>query len=203
MVVDLGRIREELDEKDQAREASIKKTRILIRTCGDGIRALHRGEGKKVEEAAGQAQSFVTEIRDDLRDHPDILNSSSVRAGFVEYAEFVMVMKLLNEKTIPSISEVDIPPVAYLNGMGDAIGEIRRHILDLLRRGETSEAEEYLVIAQNMYDLLMTFDYPKAIIGGLRRRQDVARSLLERTRADVTNAVLQKNLSDRLEGSQG
>ena len=103
---------------------------------------------------------------------------------------------------MPTYREVGVPPVAYLNGVGDAIGEVRRHVLNLLRRQDTREAERYLGVAEEMYDLLMNFDYPRAILGDLRRKQDVARSLLERTRADVTMAVLQKDLSDKLESSR-
>jgi len=196
---DVDRIQEMLRRKDQAREASIKKVRLLIRTCGDGIRSLHRDDMKAAEEKAAQAKAYVDEIFSDLGRYPDLLSSNSVKAGLAEYAELVVVKKLLEEKRLPAFDEVGVPPSPFLNGVGDAIGEVRRHILNLLRRRNTGEAEEYLEIAENMYDLIMSFDYPKAITGDLRRRQDVARSLLERTRADVTSAVLQKDLSDRLE----
>ncbi len=200
---DIDRIHEMLREKDQAREVSIKKLRLLIRTCGDGIRCLHRGDSQSADESVKAAQACLAEISQELGKHPDLVTSNSVHAGMAEYVELVVVQKLLTERRIPAIDEVGVPPIAYLNGIGDAIGEVRRHILNLLRHWETEKAEEYLEIAENMYDMLMGFDYPKAIVGGLRRKQDVARSLLEKTRADVTNAVLQKDLSDRLEAHKG
>ncbi len=192
-------LHEKLRAKDGAREASIKTLRLLIRTCGDGIRSLHRGDVGGAREARKRAGQLVDQLEEDLREHPDLYHSGSVNAGLAEYTELVVVLALLGEKRLCGTDEIGVPPVAYLNGLGDAIGEVRRHILNLLRRGEVAEAEEYLEIAENMYDSLMTFDYPRALVGDLRRRQDVARSLLEKTRADVTNAVLEKNLSEKLE----
>jgi len=197
------RIHEILRQKDAARESSIRKLRLLIRTCGDGIKALHRGELSSAEQRIKEAGLITNEVARELGDYPDLYHSSMVMSGLTEYAELVMVFKLFTERTIPDMDEVQVPPAAYLNGMGDAIGEMRRHILDLLRRRQTKEAEEYLDILENMYDLLMGFDYPKAIVGDLRRRLDVARSLLEKTRADVTNAVLQEDLSRKLEICRG
>ena len=150
-----------------------------------------------------EGSRIANEVAKDLEKHPDLYHSPMVTSGLTEYAELTMVFKLLTKKKIPDIDEIDVPPAAYLNGMGDAIGEIRRHILDLLRRRQTREAEEYLEIAENMYNFLMGFDYPKALVGDLRRRLDVARSLLEKTRADVTNAVLQEDLSRKLEAHRG
>ena len=196
------RIHDELREKDRAREASIKNVRLLIRVCGDGIRALHREDRKKVAKAIKDAGKHLSDIHRELKDHPDLASSNSITGGMIEYAELKIIHGLILEGRMPTYQEVGVPPVAYLNGVGDAIGEVRRHILNLLRRQDTGEAERYLEVAEEMYDLLMNFDYPRAILGDLRRKQDVARSLLERTRADVTMAVLQKDLSNKLEGSR-
>lgn len=200
---EVEKIHEILREKDKAREESIRKVRSLIRTCGDGIRSLHRGEAERADQAAGEARGCVEELLALLQPHPDLANSGPVRAGLAEYAELTIVLGLVRERSLPSFGEVDVPPVAYLSGLGDAIGEIRRHVLDLMRARQTDKAEAYLEIMEGMYDMLMSFDYPKALVGELRRKQDIARSLLERTRADVTNAVLQKDLSERLKDSGG
>jgi len=200
---DIERIHEILRQKDKARESSIRQLRLLIRTCGDGIRALHRGDLRSAKQSIKEGARIADQVAEDLKKHPDLYHSSMVTAGLTEYAELTMVFKLLTKKRIPDMDEIDVPPAAYLNGMGDAIGEMRRHILDLLRRRQTKEAEEYLEIAENMHNLLMGFDYPKALVGDLRRRLDVARSLLEKTRADVTNAVLQEDLSRKLEAFRG
>jgi translin len=200
---DFEGLHQDLRAKDRAREASIKTLRLLIRVCGDGIRSLHRGEAEAAREARERARQLVDQLKEDLKEHADLYHSGSVNAGLAEYTELIVVLGLLVEKKLCGSDEIGVPPVAYLNGLGDAIGEVRRHILNLLRRGEVEEAEEYLRIAEGMYEGLMTFDYPRALVGDLRRRQDVARSLLEKTRADVTSAVLQKNLADKLESLGG
>ncbi len=191
-----------LKQKDQARETSIKRTRALIRACGEGIRHLHRGKRQEAEERARIAGQIAAELRGDLETHPDLLHSNSVESAMAEYAELIVVMKLLTERRMPSFAEIGVSPASYLNGLGDAIGEIRRHILNLLRKRQTRDAEDYLEIAETMYEMLLGFDYPKAIVGDLRRKQDVARSLLERTRADVTNAVLQADFLQRLQSKK-
>ena len=198
MIDDLDRLHEELRKKDEARENSIRKLRQLIRLCGDGIRAMHRGDPSRARECASSAKTLVGQISKNLKEHPELLYSKSVEAALTEYTELIATIELLERRTLPSIAEVDVPIVAYLNGIGDSVGEIRRHILDLLRDGQVREAEEYLEIAESILDELMTFDYPKAILGDLRRKQDVARNLIEKTRGDVTNAVLEKELAERL-----
>jgi translin len=79
--------------------------------------------------------------------------------------------------------------VNYLAGLGDTTGELRRHILDLIRRGKAAEGEYFLGVMEEIFHLLMLFDYPDAVTRGLRRKGDLARSMLERTRGDLTNAL--------------
>ena len=138
-------------------------------------------------------------MSEELSDHPELLFSKSVEAALAEYTELIATIELIERKRLPSMGEIDVPAAAYLNGIGDSIGEIRRHILDLLRDGHVRQAEEYLEIAESILDELMTFDYPKALLGDLRRKQDVARNLIEKTRGDVTNAVLERDLAERLD----
>jgi len=203
LLEDIGRIHRMLKRKDQAREASIKKVRLIIRESGDGIRRYHRRDYDAAEKSVKAARQHLIDLFDDLEQHPDLLSSNAVKAAMAEFTELLAVRKLLTEKDLPTLSEVGVSPAAYLSGIGDTIGEVRRHILNLLRKHDTEQAEEYLDIAENLYDALMGFDYPKAIVGDLRRKQDVARSLIERTRADVTNAILQRDLSEKLEKYTG
>jgi translin len=85
--------------------------------------------------------------------------------------------------------EVGVELVNYLGGLGDTTGELRRHILDLIRKGNSNEGEYFLEVIEEIYYLLMLFDYPDAITRGLRRKSDLSRSMLEKTRGDLTNAL--------------
>ena len=92
-----------------------------------------------------------------------------------------------NEILTPA--EVGVELANYLAGLGDVCGELRRHILDLIRSGRAKDGEYFLEVMEEIYYLLMLFDYPDAITRGLRRKSDLARSMLERTRGDLTNAL--------------
>jgi translin len=83
--------------------------------------------------------------------------------------------------------------------LGDAIGELRREVLECIRRGEVEHAEELYSVMEVAYVGLSTFDYPDALTNNLRRRIDVARSLVERTHGDVVTALRQNELEKRLE----
>ncbi len=83
--------------------------------------------------------------------------------------------------------------------MAEAVGEVRRHILDLMRRGELARCEELLASMDEIYYLLTSMDYPDGITLGLRRLTDVARSIIERTRGDFTTSTIQSSLRDALE----
>jgi len=115
-----------------------------------------------------------------------------------EFAEASILSGLLREEekpeTLPSPEALGIGYAAYLNGLGDVVGELRRHVLDLIRTEALEKAEVFLGIMENIHAVLMDFDYPDAITRGLRRKTDVARSLIEKTRGDLINAVQQKKL---------
>jgi len=93
---------------------------------------------------------------------------------------------------------LNIDSAAYLNGLGEAVGELRRYLLDSMRRGDLSRGEELLEAMDDIYSILVTMDFPDAITGGLRHTTDMVRGVLERTRSDLTLVISQKDLKDRL-----
>jgi translin len=116
-----------------------------------------------------------------------------------ELAEARITFSLVTGAPFPSAADLGVPPVAFLKGMAEAIGEVRRHILDLMRRGELKRGEELLGEIDDMYYVLTSMDYPDGITLGLRRLTDVARSIIERTRGDFTTSTVQSALRDALE----
>ena len=86
----------------------------------------------------------------------------------------------------------------YLNGMAEAIGELRRYILDSLRRNDVGRCEEFMDVMDDIYGVLVTVDFPEAVTGGLRRTTDAMRGVLERTRGDLTMALRQRDLVQQL-----
>ena len=99
---------------------------------------------------------------------------------------------------LPRPNDLGIAYAAYLNGLGEAIGELRRYLLDSLRRGDASRCEELLDLMDQIHTQLFTMDFPEAITGGLRRTTDAMRGILERTRGDLTTTLRQQGLEQRL-----
>jgi translin len=186
------------EAKDQAREEALALTRVVIRRCGAAIRSIHRAEFDRAQELTDKAGDVLARITDLLADHPDVRYAGFVDSAEQEYAEARIVFSIITEKATPTPEEVGVEMTSYLGGLGDTTGELRRHVLDLIRQGRPEEGEVYLEAMEEIYHLLMLFDYPDAITKGLRRKGDMTRSLLERTRGDLTNAMGQKKLEGKL-----
>ncbi|CAJ38123.1 haloacid dehalogenase [Methanocella arvoryzae] len=192
------RIRARFDAMDKAREQSLALSRKITRNSGDAIKAIHRGEWDQSAKLIDETRSLVLQVNDILRDFPDIYYSGYVGNAQTEYAEVSILNAVLHGENIPSPDELQVDYAAYLNGVGDTIGELRRHILDQIRTGRPEEGEKYLDLMDELYTELMSFDYPDAITHGLRKKTDVARSLIERTRGEITNALQIKDLKDAM-----
>ena len=191
------------EAKDQAREEALALTRVVIRRCGAAIRSIHRAEFDRAQELTDKAGDVLARITDLLADHPDVRYAGFVDGAEQEYAEARIVFSIITEQATPTPEEVGVEMTSYLGGLGDTTGELRRHILDLIRQGRPEEGEVYLEAMEEIYHLLMLFDYPDAITKGLRRKGDMARSHLERTRGDLTNAIGQKKLEVQLREVEG
>jgi translin len=93
---------------------------------------------------------------------------------------------------------LEVDPSSFLNGLAEVIGELRRYILDALRREEIGRCQELMDLMDEIYGVLVTVDFPEAVTGGLRRNTDAMRGVLERTRGDLTMALRQHRLESRL-----
>lgn len=195
-------IRAGLDDKTAARDKALAHSRSAIRLCGKSIRALHRSEVDVARGLLAEARSEIADGRDELERHPDMLHTGFVHDAEKEVAEAAITIELVTGAEIPSPESLGVQPSAWLKGMAEAIGELRRHILDLMRAGDLQRCEEMLAAMDEMYHVLVTMDYPDGITFGLRRLTDVARSIIERTRGDFTVAVVQASLREAIEASQ-
>jgi|WetSurSiteA1Bulk_404760.scaffolds.fasta_scaffold25064_1 translin len=178
-----------LDGKDRAREEALRLSRNVIRHCSSSIRSMHRGDLDAAEKLMNEAAAGLGTIRSLLKDHQDVRYAGFVDGAEQEYAEAKSVYSIITRHEILTPEEVGVELVNYLAGLGDASGELRRHILDLIRSGRAEEGTYFLGMMEEIHYLLMLFDYPDAITRGLRRKGDLARSMLERTRGDLTNAL--------------
>lgn len=177
------------DAKDRAREEAFRLSREVIRHCSSSIRSVHRNDLASAEKRMGEAALGLERIREVLKDHQDVRYAGFVDGAEQEYAEARCVYSITTRHAVPTPDEVGVESVNYLAGLGDVTGELRRHILDLIRAGRAEQGEYFLGVIEEIHYLLMLFDYPDAITRGLRRKSDLARSMLERTRGDLTNAL--------------
>jgi translin len=189
---------EYLGLKHAARERALPKSRAAIRYCANSIRAAHRQQFRDAEELLAQASALLKEMQADLQDHQDIFYAGFVQDAQKEYAEAATFAALTQERSLPVATELSIGWAPYLNGLGEMVGELRRYVLDQLRRGRIDECEVLLQHMDDVYALLTTVDYPDAITLGLRRTTDTARSILEKTRGDLTVAVSSAQLQQRM-----
>lgn len=189
---------ESFDSKDRAREESLRLSREVIRLCSSSIRSVHRGELEEAQRLMNEAGSGLERIRALLADHQDVRYAGFVDGAEQEYAEARSVYSITTRHEILTPDEIGVELVNYLAGLGDTTGELRRHILDLIRAGRAADGEYFLGVMEEIFHLLMLFDYPDAVTRGLRRKGDLARSMLERTRGDLTNALELSNVGAEL-----
>ena len=181
--------RAELDPKFAAREVAIANGRQVIRFSAKAIRAGHRGELERAGAMLAEAGELLAESTAAVADHPDI-KIGILNDAAKEYAEAHLFLALARGDELPTAAELGTRMAPYLNGLGEAVGELRRRLLDQLRGEDFAEAERLLEIMDEVVDLLASLDYPDGMTGGLRRTTDVSRSLTERSRADLTSALV-------------
>lgn len=190
------RIRENFEAKDRIREEGLKISREIVRECRTASFALHGQDFEKADQTIKIAEKALEKLEILFEGHADIYHAGFVEHAQQEYSEVAVLSSLLKEEgdSFPFPEELRVEYAAYLNGLGDVVGELRRHVLDLIRKESFEKAEIFLGIMENIHAMLMDFDYPDAITRGLRRKTDVSRSIIEKTRGDVVNAIGQKKL---------
>lgn len=192
-------VRADLDGKYEARELALKNCRRIIRSSANAIRALHRDD---IETASGllvEVRQLIAEAEAPLEDHRDIYFAGFFYDAVKEYAEAELTAALLDGRPLPLPDDLGLHSVPYLKGLGEAVGELRRHLLDQLRAGDLADAEQTFAAMDVILDLLTSLDYPDGMTAGLRRTTDVARALIERSRADLTTTIVQERLRKQLD----
>ncbi len=184
----------EMEAKNAAREKALAASRELTRSCSLSIRAIHRGENDRARELRDKAKAISDQINSDLQGFPEFRYAGYVQDSQKELAEASITYALIAREPIPTPQELSVEAAAYVNGMGESVGELRRYILDKLRHGNTERCEEILQIMDDIYSILVTIDFPDAMTGGLRRTTDSVRGIMEKTRGDLTTALRQRDL---------
>jgi translin len=193
-----NRIRQAFSSRDATRERVMPLCREVIRHSSNVIRAVHRQEFDQARELLKSARKLLSEIEADTSGYGELSYGGFVRDAQKEFAEASITLALVTGDQLPDPAELGIDAAPYMNGMGEAVGELRRYLLDSMRGGNLSRGEELLSAMDDIYSIMVTMDFPDGITGGLRRTTDMVRGVLERTRSDLTLVIGQKSLMDKL-----
>jgi translin len=192
-------IRLVLASKDAAREKALPLCREVIRHCSDAIRAVHRHEFDNATTLLDSARNLLKEAQQAVTAYPELHNAGFIRDAQKEFAEGSLTLAMVTGRPIPEPGELGVEAAAYLNGLGEAVGELRRYLLDGIRQNDFSQSEQLLSVMDDIYNILVGMDFPDAITNGLRRTTDIARGVLERTRSDLTLIMKQQELKQKLD----
>jgi len=187
------------DERTRVRDETLVKARQLTRLAALTIRAIHRSEFMQAQEMLNEAHLLVLNMQRDLASYPDLYHAGYTQDAIKEFAEANLTFALIGNQRLPRPEDLGIEYPTYVNGLAETIGELRRRCLDILRQGYSEEAERLLNTMDEIYNFLVTMDYPDAITNGLRRQTDLVRGIIERTRADLTLSMREQHLQDALQ----
>jgi translin len=197
-----GQARAAFEEKHKSREVMIAASREAIQCCASSIRATHRAEYETAEKLAREAHGYLREADDALANQPDVRTNGPLNDAKKELAEAFLTLALVRDESLPTPVALNIEIAPYCNGLAEAASELRRQLLDQLRKGDMRNAERLMAAMDDVYSLLVTIDYPDGVTGGLRRTTDALRAVLERTRGDLTTAMVAARLQGAIESAQ-
>lgn len=191
-------IRKTFEARTSARDHALALARRLTRSCSLAIRAVHRDETDVMNTHLEEARQLADTLRDSLSSHPDLFYTGYTQDALKEFVEANVTCALIRNEPLHTPEELVVEPATYLNGLAEVVGELRRRSLDILRHGYSPEVERLLGIMDEIYSVLVTMDYPDAITNGLRRQTDLARSIIEKTRGDITFSLQGEHLSQAI-----
>ncbi len=199
LVAAVAPVREQLEASHEAREVALASSRDAIRAAANAIRAAHRGDDELVTSLVGEARRCLARAMDAAAVHPEVLHAGFVADAAKEVAEAELTRAAIAGDPLPGPDAIGVGEVAWLHGLAETVGELRRACLDRMRVGDLDAGERYLELMQEILAALVTIDVPDGLSRGLRRATDAARAITERTRGDLTTAVGQRELRRALE----
>ena len=194
---------DQLNSRHRAREQALAVSREVIRFSANAIRAVHRAEFDEARRLIQEGGARLKDTRPIREQNPEIYYAGFLSDARKEYTEANVTLAVVSGGEIPSPEDLDVDTPAFLNGLAEVIGELRRNILDALRHDAFDQCEEFMEVMDEIYGILVTVDFPEGVTGGLRRSTDAMRGVLERTRGDLTLALRQRKLELKLADWEG
>jgi translin len=198
----IDKIEKQINDKDQAREKALRFSRTIIITCRKGIQKIHQKQYTEADKMIKKASASLAELYDSTKDFPDLYNAGFVENASQEFVEAHCLYNILQGKDLPDPDSIQTTYTSYLTGLCDVVGELRRKALDTVLEGQHKEAVAYLNIMEEIYDAVLRFDYPSSLVP-IKRKQDIARSLIEKTRGELAVASCEQRIEYRTDEFRG
>jgi translin len=180
--ISLKSVHDELQSIENRREHLIKESRDIVILCSQSIISLHQGNIQesqlKLDKAKNLYLSLKTVAKDDL--------SRYLSTSEQELVEANLLMNIVKNESLLGISDIGVSSQAYLFGILDCIGEIKRMVYDMVRYGRYDKAESLFIVMQEIYNAVYPFSIYDNIVNGIRKKLDVCKILIENTRELIT-----------------
>ncbi len=196
----VNKIEKNINGKDKIREKSLRYSREIIINCRKAIQKIHQNKDEKNNLKI--ASEKLTELYDFTKDYPEIFHAGFVENASQELVEALCFSNIMKGKDLPDPDDIQTTYSSYLLGLCDLVGELRRSALDSIRTGKGKKAEDYLNMMEEIYDVIIRFDYPSGLIP-IKRKQDMVRGLIDKTRGELAVASCEQRIEYRTSEFRG
>ncbi|MEM3670336.1 MAG: hypothetical protein QW767_01140 [Thermoprotei archaeon] len=179
-----------LEEQMEIRQKVTDTCLQIIEACGESVSHIHRNERALSDSKLLEARKLIGLVRQMVKRHPSSARLAIVRDAMCEYVEASCLRSVVTVGSVPSYKSFNVEPDEYLLGLADLVGELRRLCFDLIRKDRLGDAESVFHKMEEVYELVISFEYPKQYVKGLRHKVDVDRRLLDDTRLILTQAYI-------------
>jgi len=198
----VDKIEKNIDDKDKIREQALRTSREIIIGCRKAIQCIHQDLMKDARGNIKKASTKLQELYGLTEKHPDLHHAGFVENAAQEVVEANCLYNIMKGKELPDPDEIKTTYSSYLMGLCDLVGELRRTALDSIRAGEAKDADDYLTMMEEIYDVIIRFDYPSGLIP-IKKKQDMVRNLIERTRGELAVASCERRIEYRTDEFRG
>jgi translin len=198
----VDKIEKSIDDKDKTREQALRASREIIIGCRKAIQLIHQKKMKNANTNIKQASKKLTDLYDITKNYPDLYHAGFVENAAQEFVEANCFYNIMLGKELPDPDKIQTTYSSYLMGLCDLVGELRRTALDSIRQGKAKIADKYLAMMEEIYDVIIRFDYPSGLIP-IKKKQDMVRGLVEKTRGELAVASCERRIEYRTDEFRG
>lgn len=198
----VDKIEKSIDGKDRVREQALRSSREIIIGCRKAIQKIHQTQMKDAKNNIKKSSDKLQELYGLTKDHPDLYHAGFVENAAQELVEASCLYNVMRGKDLPDPDEIQTTYSSYLLGLCDLVGELRRTALDSIRSGKAKKADNYLDMMDEIYDVIIRFDYPSGLIP-IKKKQDMVRGLIEKTRGELAVASCERRIEYRTDEFRG